>query len=197
MLEKTLESPLDYKEIQPVHPKGNQSWIFIGRIDAAAETPILWPPNAKNCLTRRDPDAGKDWRWEEKGTTKDEMVGWHHWLDGHEFEELGVGFGQRSLATAFRVVADSWIWLSNRTKLTDIRGFKKTLISEGKIDSYRRFHIAQRRWSWIRKNQKKRNLYGHYKLAILIWCLMQETRYLFNNKLVNVSHLCLCRYVLS
>ena len=86
VLEKTLESPLDYKEIQPVHSKGNQSWIFFRRTDAEAETPILWPPDAKNWLTRKDPDARKDWRREEKGTTEDEMVGWHHWLDGHEFE---------------------------------------------------------------------------------------------------------------
>ena len=84
--EKTLESPLDCKEIQPVHPKGDQSWIFIGRTDAEAETPILRPPDAKNWLIGKDPDAGKDWRWEEKGMTEDEMVGWHHWLDGHEFE---------------------------------------------------------------------------------------------------------------
>ena len=86
MLEKTLESPLDCKEIQPVHPKGNQSWILIGRTDAEAETPVLWPPDAKNWLTGKDPDAGKDWRWEEKGITGDEMVGWHHRLNGHEFE---------------------------------------------------------------------------------------------------------------
>ena len=77
------ESPLDCKEIQPVHPKGNQSWIFIGRTDAEAETPILWPLDAKNW---KDPDSGKDWRQEEKGTTKDKLVGWHHWLNGHEFE---------------------------------------------------------------------------------------------------------------
>ena len=77
---------LDWKEIQPVHPKGNQSWIFIGRTDAEAEIPILWPPDVKNWLIGKDPDAGKDWRWEEKGTTEDEMVGWHHWLNGHEFE---------------------------------------------------------------------------------------------------------------
>jgi len=83
---KRLESPLDCKVIQPVHPKGNQSWIFIGRTDFEAETPILWPPDAKNWLIWKDPDAGKDWRWEEKGTTEDEMVGWHHWLNGHEFE---------------------------------------------------------------------------------------------------------------
>ena len=86
VLEKTLESPLDCKEIQPVHPKGNQSWIFIGRADAEAETPVLWPPDAKNWLTGKDPDAGKDRRREEKGTTEDEMVGWHHQLNGHEFE---------------------------------------------------------------------------------------------------------------
>ena len=86
VLEKTLESPLDCKKIEPVHPKGNQSWVFIGSTDAEAEIPILWPPDAKDWLIWKDPDAGKDWRWEEKGTTEDEMVGWHHWLDGHEFE---------------------------------------------------------------------------------------------------------------
>ena len=86
VLEKTLESPLDCKKIQPVHPKGNQSWIIIGRPDAKAETPILWPPDVKNWLIWKDPDAGKGWRWKEKGMTEDEMVGWHHQLDGHEFE---------------------------------------------------------------------------------------------------------------
>ena len=98
VLEKTLESPLDCKEIQPVHPKGDQSWIFIERTDAEAEMPILWPPDAKNWLTGKDPDAGKDWRWGEKGTTEDEMVGWHHRLDGHEFEQAPeVADGQGSL----------------------------------------------------------------------------------------------------
>ena len=86
VLEKTLESPLDCKEIQSVCPKGNQSWIFVGRTDAEAETPIPWPPDMKNWLIGKDPDAGKDWRWEEKETTEDEMVGWHHRLNGHEFE---------------------------------------------------------------------------------------------------------------
>ena len=96
---KTLESPLDCKEIQPVHPKGNQSWIFIGRTNAEAETPIVWPPHGKNWLIGKDPDAGKDWRWEEKGMTLDEMVGWHHQLNGHEFEYTqGVGDGQGGLA---------------------------------------------------------------------------------------------------
>ena len=98
VLEKTLESPLDCKEIQPVHPKGNQSWIFVGRTDVVAETPILWPPDGKNWLIGKDPDAGKDWRQKEKRTTEYEMVGWHHWLDGHESEQaLGVGDGQGSL----------------------------------------------------------------------------------------------------
>ena len=93
VLEETLQSPLDCK-IQPVHPKRNQSWIFIGRTDDEAETPILWPPDVKNWLTGEDPDAGKDWWWEEKGMTEDEMVGWHHWLNGHEFgRALGVDDG--------------------------------------------------------------------------------------------------------
>ena len=86
VLEKTLESPLDCKEIQPVHPKGDQSLVFTGKTDTEAETPIIWPPDGKNWLIWKDPDAGKDWRWEEKGTTEDEMVEWHHRLNGHEFE---------------------------------------------------------------------------------------------------------------
>ena len=104
-LEKTLESPLDCKEIQPANPKGTQSWIFIGRTDAEAETPILWPPDAKSWLIWKDPDAGKDWREEKgedcrrkKGWQRIKMVGWHHQLDGCQFEEtLGVGDGQGSL----------------------------------------------------------------------------------------------------
>ena len=95
VLEKT---PLACKEIQPVHPKGDQSWAFIGRIGVEAETPILWPPDAKSWLIWKDPDAGKDWRQEEKGTTEDEMVGWHHWLNRDEFEQTpGVGDGQGGL----------------------------------------------------------------------------------------------------
>ena len=104
VLEKSLESPLVCKEIQPVHPKGDQSWVFIGRTDAKAETPILWPPDAKSWLIGKDSDAGKDWGQEEKGTTEDKMAGWHHQLDGHEFEwTLGVGDGQGELACC-----DSW-----------------------------------------------------------------------------------------
>ena len=99
VFEKPFESPVDCKEIQQAHPKGNQSWIFIGRTDAEAEGPILWPPDAKNWLTGKDPDAGKDWRREEKGTTEDDMIGWHRSLNGHEFEQAsGVGDGQGSLA---------------------------------------------------------------------------------------------------
>ena len=95
---RKLLSPLNCKEIQPVHPKGNQSWILIERTDAEAETPILWPPDAKNWLIWKDPDAGKDWGQEEKGTTEDEMAGWHHRLNGHGFGwTLGVGDGQRSV----------------------------------------------------------------------------------------------------
>ena len=86
VLEKTLESLLDCKEIQPVHPKGDQSWLFIGRTDAEAETPVLWPPDAKSRLIGKEPDAGRDWGQEEKAATEDEMAGWHHRLDGHEFE---------------------------------------------------------------------------------------------------------------
>ena len=99
VLEKTLESPLNCKEIQPVHPKGDQSWVFIGRTDVEAETPVLWPPDAKSWLILKDPDAGKDWRQEKKGITEDEMVRWHHWLKAHGFGwTLGVGDGQGSWA---------------------------------------------------------------------------------------------------
>ena len=98
VLKKTLESPLDCKEIKPVNPKGNQSWIFIGRTDAEAEAPILWQPGMKSWLIGKDPDAGKDWRQEEKGVTEDEMVGWHYRLNGHELEQTpGDNEGQGSL----------------------------------------------------------------------------------------------------
>ena len=99
MLEETPESPLDCKEIKPVNPKGSQSWIFIGRTDAEAEALILWPPDAKSWLTGKECDAGKDWRQKEKRAAEDEMVGWHHQLNGHKFEKtLGDTEGQRSLA---------------------------------------------------------------------------------------------------
>jgi len=119
VLEKTLESPLDCKEIkdiQPVHPKGDQSWVFIWRTDAEAETPILWPPDAKSWLIGKDPDAGKNWGQEEKGTTEDEMVGWHHWLNGHGFGWTpGVSDGQGGLACCgswVRKELDTIDWLN-------------------------------------------------------------------------------------
>ena len=111
VLEKTLQSPLDYKEIQPVHPKGNKSWVFIGRTDAEAEILILWPPDGKNWLTGKDSDVGKDWRQEEKGTTEDEMVGWHHRLDGHEFEWTpGVGDGQGGMLQSMGLQRVRYSW---------------------------------------------------------------------------------------
>ena len=121
VLEKTVESPLNIKHIKLVGPKGNQYWIFTGRTDAEAEAPILWPPDVKSQLLGKDPDAGKDWRWEEKGTTEDEVVGWHYWFNGHEFEQaLGDSKGQRSL-----VCFSPWdgkessmtYWLNNNNKV--------------------------------------------------------------------------------
>ena len=104
VLEKTLESPLDFKEIQPVHSEGDQPWVLFGRNDAEAETSVLWPPHVKSWLIGKDSDAGRDWGQEEKGTTEDEMAGWHHWLDGRKFEwSPGVGDGQGGLACC-----DSW-----------------------------------------------------------------------------------------
>ena len=121
--EKTLESPLDCKEIQPVHSQGDQSWVFFGRTDAKVETLILWPPDAKSWLIGKDSDAGRDWGQEEKGMTEDEMAGWHHRLDGHEFEWTpGVGDGQGGLACCNswgHKESDMTEWL-NRTDWTDI-----------------------------------------------------------------------------
>ena len=116
VLEMTLQSPFDCKEVQPVHPKGNQSWIFIGRSDAEAETPILWPPDLKNWFLGKDFDIVKDWRQEEKGMTEDEMVEWHHQLNGHEFEQApGDGEGQGSLVCCSPLGCKSWTQLSDWT----------------------------------------------------------------------------------
>ena len=126
VLEETLESPMECRDIKPVHPKGYQPWIYIGRTDAKAEAPVLWPPDAKNWLLGEDPDAGEDWRWEEKGTTEDEMVGWRHRLDVREFEQYpGVGGGQESLACcslwghkeSYTTVRLNWLTLSTEDLL--------------------------------------------------------------------------------
>ena len=122
VVEKTLESPSDCKKIKPVNPKGNQSWIFIGRIDAEAEAPILWPSDAKSQLILKDPDAQKDWRKEEKVTTEDEIVGWHHQLNGHESEQTpGNGEGQGSLACCSpwsRKKSDTIEWLNSNNQFS-------------------------------------------------------------------------------
>ena len=119
VLEKTLESPLDCKEMKPVNPKGNQTWKFIGRTEVETEAPIFWPPDAKNWLIGKAPDAGQDCRQEEKGMIEDEMVGWHHWLNRHELEQaLGDGEGQVSLACCSLWGCTSWTPLSNWTKFS-------------------------------------------------------------------------------
>ena len=124
VLEKALENPSDCKEIQPVYPKGNQSSIFIGRTNAEAEAPILWPPDVKNWLVRKDPDAGKDWRQEEEETTEDEMVGWHHWLDGRKFEQaLELVMDREAWCAAVHRVAKSrhdWVSELSRESFPDL-----------------------------------------------------------------------------
>ena len=134
VLEKTLESSLDCKEIQPAHPKGNESWIFVGRTDAEAETSILWSPDAKNWRNRKDPGARKEWRQEAKGMTEDEMVGWHHWLNGHAFElSPGVGDGQGGLA-CFIPLTKCWTLLSNWIEQNIIQ-------NNSKVDSVRKYGL--------------------------------------------------------
>ena len=125
VLEKTLESPLDYKKIQPVCPKGHQSWIFIGRTDAEAEAPIFWQPDAKSRLFWKDPDAEKEWRQEEKGTTEDKIVGWHHRLNGQQFEQVpGDNEGQGTLACCRpqgSKESDATVWLNNNSWFTSLK----------------------------------------------------------------------------
>ena len=146
MLEKTPESPLDCKEIQPVSPKGNQSLMFTGRTDAEAEAPILWPPDAKSWLIGKDPDAGRDWGQEEKGTTEDEMAGWHHRLNGHEFEWTpGVGDGREAWRAVIHGVTKSRTRLSNWTELnwaTELNW--KTKTAENQINKRKQISIS--RW---------------------------------------------------
>ena len=130
VLEKTHESPLDSKEIQPVHPKGNQSWMFIGRTDVEAETPTLWPPDSKNWLIGKDPDTGKEWRQQEKGMTEDEMLGWHHQLNGRELSKLWEVVMDRKVWCAVVLgVAKSQTWLSNWTECVCFNATLSTLSS--------------------------------------------------------------------
>ena len=140
VLEKTPDSPLDCKEIQPVHPKGNQSWIFIRRTDAEAGTPILWPPDVKSQFIEKDPDAGKDWEQEEKGMAKDDPVGWHHQLNGHEFQQtLGDSEGQGSLVCCSpwgHKELDMTEWLNNNKAFRNI-----TLEQTIKLVSYPRENL--------------------------------------------------------
>ena len=148
VLEKTLESPLDSKEIQPVHPKGDQSWVFIGRTDATAETPILPPPRAKSWLIGKDTDAERDWMQEEKGMTENEMAGWHHWLDGRESEWTpGVGVGQGGLACC-----DSWgLGESDTTEQLNWTEKPNTLSRTGvHVSRGRQIEILQKRKFWCR-----------------------------------------------
>ena len=137
VLEKTLESPLEYQELQPVHPKGDQSWVFIEGTDVEAETLTLWPPDAESWLIGKDPDAGKDWGQEEKGTTEDEMVGWHHWHNGHGFVwTLGVGDGQGGLPcwSSWRHKGSDMTERLNWTELNWLYWYERLL-------SFTKFHI--------------------------------------------------------
>ena len=177
VLEKTLESPLGCKEIQPVSPKGNQFWIFIGRTEAEAEAPILWLPDAKNWLIGKDPDAGKNWRQEEKGTPEDEMVGWHHWLDEHEFEQApGVGEGQGDLVCGSQWgcrVRHNWATELNWMKKTDnIQCWQGHNKSRTLLYCWLKYKMLELPWkaaSWFFKK---------IEFAHAIWCSNSTPRYL-------------------
>ena len=154
MLEKTLESPLDCKEIQPVHPKGDQSWVFFGRNDIEAETPILWPPDEKSWLIWKDPDAGKVWGQEEKGMTEDELVGCHHRLNGHEFAYTpAVHDGQGGLACCRPWVTQNQLWLSDWTELkVFVLTFQRNVNepNSNTVTISRRVLISGKLWKWKR-----------------------------------------------
>ena len=176
MLEKTLESPLDCKEIQPVHPKGDQSQVFIGGTDVEAETPILWPPDAKSWLIWKDPDAGKDWRQEEKGMTEDEMVEWHHQLSGHEFGWTpGAGDGQGVLACCGswgHKELDTTEWL-NRTELKDPPSY---IVCHVEISTSLIIHS----WAFLFKDAVHFNKIRNRNRAFVLlpFCLLKEEKVL-------------------
>ena len=179
VLEKTLHNPLDCKEIQPVHPKEDQSWVFIGRTGAEAETLVLWPPHGKSWLIGKDPDAGRDWGQEEKGTTEDEMTGWHHWLNGHGFDyNLGVGDGQGGLASCdfmgSQRVGHSWATELNWTELmmklklqyfgllmwrTQLTGkdwcWERLRAREGSNRAWDGWMASLTQWTWVWGNSRR------------------------------------------
>ena len=165
MLEKTSESPLDRKETKPINLKGNQPWIFIGRADAEAEAPILWPSDAKRRLIGKDPDAGKDWKQKEKGTTEDEMFGWHHWLNGHEFEQiLGNSEEQGSL-----VCCSPW-------------GCKESDTTERLKDKWALIAVCHIHLLWFQNQTYTKK---QYSLPLEAWILKQRS--------FQVPHLRCCR----
>ena len=159
VLEKTLESPLDSKEIQPVHPKGNQPWMFTGRTDAKASALMVWPPDAKSRIIGRDPYTAKDWEQEEKGATEDGTVGWHHRLDGHEFEQtLGDTEGQGSLACCSAWGSQSWTQLSEWTTTNDSKQWQNALKTRylGSLYGDGRWEGRQRRSRTFKLNSERR-----------------------------------------
>ena len=161
--EDSWESLGDYKEIKPVNPKGNQPWIFIGRSGAEAEAPVLWPPDVKSGLIRKDSDAGKDWGQEDNGATEDEMVGWHHWLSGHEFEQTpGDSEGQEAWHAAVHRVTKSWTPLSNWTQLGD-RYCCKVSFSK---------HNILARLAWFFRYLSCQDLERDGLHAVLTWCFV-------------------------
>ena len=174
VLEKTLESPLDCKEIQPAHPKGDQSWVFIGRTDVEAETPILWPPDVKSWVIWKDPDAGKDWGQEEKGTTEDEMVGWHHQHNGHGSGWTpGVGDGQGGLACCV-----SW----GRKELGMTEQLNGTEFNKNRLRTFLRY-----KESWCQLLQWKITLpypVSKHKPIVELQNLRSERSYLFKTQYI-------------